>query len=229
MNIKSAKKKIKEDFYDDLMTELSKYPFGSMPKRDLECLLFYLLNKHDLIEGKCNRDKSYCLGLTSARLNSFYIDSNAKFGKKGNEVESVMKILEKLKNETDVSYEDGYFIFSEENPVLREDFIQAMKDKGFYTDTSHNKEIIKVKAIALLAFLTGSSDVSVINDLVQRTEFNNQILKKYFLNHKNWNDIAGDLLDIFRNSDKDAVSILSNAAFYCFDLLKASLTSTNKI
>ena len=135
--------------------------------------------------------------------------------------ESVKKILEKLESENDVTFEDGYFIFSEENPVLREDFIQSMKEKGFYTDTSHNKEIIKVKAIALLAFLTDGSDISVLKELVQKSDFNNEKLKKYFISQKTWKDVTKDLLDIFKESEGDAKKILFNAASYSLDILNA--------
>lgn len=221
MNIKKeTKDEEKIGFFDGFFEEFQKYPFGSMAKRDLECLIFSLMEKINLIEGTNNRDKAYNLGINATRLNSYIVDANVKFEKKANENESAQMILDKLKNKN-VTYEDSYFIFVEENPVFREDFIQAMKNKGFFTDTSHNKEIIKVKAIALLDFLTDSSDVSVLKELIDKADFNDDKLKNYFINQKNWKDIGKDLLGHLKDSEGDALKLLTTTAQYSFDFVKA--------
>ena len=85
-------------------------------------------------------------------------------------------ILDKLKSQN-ISYEDNWFIFAEENPVLREDFVQAMKNKGYYTDTSHNKEIIKVKAVAILDFLTEKKDENLLKQLASKADFSANLWK----------------------------------------------------
>ena len=41
MNVKAdVSKDVKEAFFDEFFNEFSKYPFGSMTKRDLECFIF---------------------------------------------------------------------------------------------------------------------------------------------------------------------------------------------
>lgn len=221
MNIKiGIKKTFKEDFFDEFFNEFKKYPFGSMSKRDLECLIFSLMEKNGLIDGNNNRDKAYNLGINATRLNSYIIDANVKFGKKADENSIAEMILNKLQSKS-VSYEDNCFIFAEENPVLREDFIQAMKNKGYYTDTSYNKEIIKVKAVAILDFLTELKDIDLLKKVTEKADFENQKLKDYFISQKTWKDIAKDVFGILKESEHDAIKLLSIAAQYSFEFLKA--------
>lgn len=223
MNIKDGNKEtFKQDFFDGFFNEFKKYPFGSMSKRDLECLIFSLMDENGLIEGSNNRDKAYNLGINTTRLNSYMVDANVKFGKKADENSITEMILNKLLSNS-VTYEDNYFIFAEENPVLREDFIQAMKNKGYYTDTSHNKEIIKVKALAILEFLTEteSKNENLLVDLRNKAEFENQKLKDYFISQKSWKDIAKDVFGILKDSEGDAIKLLTAAAQYSSEFVKA--------
>ena len=148
------------------------------------------------------------------------VDSNIKFGKKSDENSVATIILDKQKSQN-ISYEDNWFIFAEENPVLREDFIQAMKNKGYYTDTSYNKEIIKVKAVAILDFLTEKKDKNLLAQLASKADFENQKLKDYFISQKTWKDISKDLFVILKESEKDAIKLLMTAAQYSLELLQA--------
>ncbi|WP_407399871.1 hypothetical protein [Treponema sp.] len=221
MNIKDgSKENFKQDFFDGFFNEFTKYPFGSMSKRDLECLIFSLMDENGLIEGSNNRDKAYNLGINTTRLNSYMVDANVKFGKKADENSITEMILNKLLSNS-VTYEDNYFIFAEENPVLREDFIQAMKNKGYYTDTSHNKEIIKVKAVAILDFLTESKETKLLKRMSDKADFENQKLKDFFISQKSWKDIAKDVFGILKDSEGDAIKLLTAAAQYSSEFVKA--------
>lgn len=221
MNVKAdVSKDVKAAFFDEFFNEFSKYPFGSMTKRDLECFIFSFMDRNGLIEGSCNRDRAYSLGINTTRLNSYMVDSNIKFGKKSDENSVATIILDKQKLQN-ISYEDNWFIFAEENPVLREDFIQAMKNKGYYTDTSYNKEIIKVKAVAILDFITEKKDKNLLAQLASKADFENQKLKDYFISQKTWKDISKDLFVMLKESEKDAITLLMTAAKYSLELLKA--------
>ena len=224
LDLSNVQSEQKASFFDQFMDEFMKYPFGSMPKRDLECLIFSLFEKNGFVKGSNIREKSYKLGINYTRYNSYLTDSNVKFGQERNVEKSVKEILNKLKDKNDVTYEDGVFIFSEENPVIRDDFIQAMKDSGFYTDTSFNKEIVKVKAVALLEFITNSKNVPELTDLINNASFNNKKVENYLLSQKTWKDIGKDLLTILKNSDGDALKLISCAANYGIRQIEANIS-----
>lgn len=223
MKVKKIDDSEKVQFYDDFIAQLEKYSFGSLQKRDLDCLLFHLFDKYKVIEGETNRDKSYNLGINLTRLNSYITDSNVKFASKSKAEDSVLKILEKLKNQKNVTFEDGVFIFSEENPVLRNDFTQAMKDKGFYTDTSHNKEIIKVKAVALLEFIIDGKDFSIVKDLIEKSDLNNEKLKNYLINQKDFRTLGKEFLSILKESQGDAIKLLADLSSFGLEIWNAKV------
>ena len=96
-----------------------------------------------------------------------------------------------------------------------------MKNKGYYTDTSYNKEIIKVKAVAILDFLTETKDENLLKQLASIADFENQKLKDYFISQKTWKDISKDLFAMLKESEKDAITLLMTAAQYSLELLQA--------
>jgi hypothetical protein len=64
-------------------------------------------------------------------------------------------------------------VFSVEDPVKKGDFFQAMKDNGFYADTSFSDEIIKVNDSALLSFLLAydkDTNHSKFKELVKKND-----------------------------------------------------------
>jgi hypothetical protein len=146
----------KTAFFDGLFAELVKVPFGAIGKRDMECLLLSLMKKHDIGTWTANRDAANALGINETRLKGYLIDMRYKFGDDEKDA-NVRAIIEDIfiAGHTKVLYEQEkrQFVFAVEDPVRQQDFFQAMKDKGFYSDTSFNREIVKVKDAALLAFL----------------------------------------------------------------------------
>jgi hypothetical protein len=65
---------------------------------------------------------------------------------------------------------DGALSFVLEDPVLRLDFSQALKELGHYTDGSFNSELVRVKGYALLAFILkyGKADERMYKAIAER-------------------------------------------------------------
>jgi hypothetical protein len=142
----------KHSFFNSLFSELKKYPFGSMPKRDLDCLILGLMIKTGIISGN-NRDMSFSLGINETRLKAYLIDGRYKYNsdEKEKNIQTIIDWIKDRKIKPD--YDNGVFSFVLEDPVLRLDFSQALKDIGYYEDTSFNRELVKVKDYAFFAFL----------------------------------------------------------------------------
>jgi hypothetical protein len=142
----------KAQFFDSLFRELNKYPFGSMPKRDLDCLLLHLMRESGVISG-ANRDMANSLGINEQRLKSYILDGRYKYGE-DKKAENIQTIIEGMKQGSiKLDNEDGKYTFVLDDPIQRDDFSQALKDIGYFDDTSFNRELVKVKDYALFAFL----------------------------------------------------------------------------
>jgi hypothetical protein len=68
----------KKSFFDGLFFELKKYPFGSMSKRDLDCLILNLMRQTGITGGN-NRDMSNALGKNETKLKTYLIDGRYKY------------------------------------------------------------------------------------------------------------------------------------------------------
>jgi hypothetical protein len=144
----------KEKFFDFFFAEYEKLSFGSMAKRDLECLILHCLREAGLVDDSSNRALANALGINESRLKSYLVDIRYKY-RADDMAENVRRLIDGLfaREGSKVSYEDGKYAFAIEDPVVKLDFEQAMKEVGYFADGSFNREIVRVKDYALIAFL----------------------------------------------------------------------------
>jgi hypothetical protein len=139
-------------FFDSLFGELNKYPFGSMPKRDLDCLLLHLMRESGMISG-ASRNMANSLGINEQRLRGYILDGRYKYGE-DKKAENIQIIIEGMKTgNIRLGNENGTYTFMLDDPIQRDDFSQALKDIGSFGDISLNHDLVKVKDYALFAFL----------------------------------------------------------------------------
>lgn len=213
-------------FGREFIEHLKPYPFGGMPKRDLDCLIFSLLKAHDLIHGKMNRDKAYSLGISESKYKSLLVDSDAKFGGERKPEESVKKIFEKLGgNKPGVSLEGDTLVFVEEDYIVKDDFTYAMKEAGFYTDTSFNGEIIKVKAASFLAFASDKGYIGEdkILELLLKDKTDERQIETFKKSKKTWKDMAQDVFGILREHGAFDIHAFLDVGEYVAGVVKANL------
>lgn len=150
-----------ENFSEDFLNELKKYPFGTISKSTMDCFIFHLLNKYNLISGTTNRQKAENLCITETVLKNYALKSNMNYTPKSIE-NSMKKLTESLssgnsaKNSTPLTIDGEYIMLVIEDPVIRADLISCLKNKGIFLDTSFNKEVIKIKTSAFVCFFVES-------------------------------------------------------------------------
>lgn len=150
-----------ENFSEDFLNELKKYPFGTISKSTMDCFIFHLLNKYNLIPGTTNRQKAENLCITETVLKNYALKSNMNYTPKSIE-NSMKKLTESLssgnsaKNSTPLTFDGEYIMLVIEDPVIRADLISCLKNKGIFSDTSFNKEVIKIKTSAFVCFFVES-------------------------------------------------------------------------
>lgn len=214
-----------EGFSRDLFEELQKHPFGSMPKRDLDCLLFFLFEKHGLLKGNTNREKAQNLQINETRLKSYTLDANAKYGT-DKKTENLAKLLKKMGDDTKVAIDGDYLVFLEEDPVVKADFVQSLKDEGFYTDSSFNNELIKVK---LSSFLCFAKNKNLLNnkkllDIVKSDEKSTKLIKKFIDENKSVKEIIGDVMGILKEKKALDIRVFISLFEYGKDIFTAKIS-----
>ncbi len=213
-----------KDIFTDFIEEFQKFPFGSMPKRDLDCLIFHLFEKYKLIEGNSNRQKAYNLNISETKLKSFIIDSNAKYGK-SNQEENLKIILSKLSDETKVSVDGEYLVFVEENPVIKADFVQGLKDEGFYTDSSFNNELVKVKIASFISFALSKNmlDKEKLLKIVNSGKTEEDKISDLKNSNKDFKEISKDIFNILKSQENFGIKTIVDLISYGKDIALAKI------
>ena len=230
MKIADYNNKTAEAFFNDFIKQLKQYPLGGVPKRDLDCLIFFLLKKHNLILGTTNRDKAYSLNISETRFKSYLVDADAKFGKREPEA-SIKHIFSKLNDgESGVSVEGDTLTFFEDDPVVREDFVQDMKSAGFSTDTSFNSEIIKVKAANFLSFAHAKGYLAddKILGILNKDKADKNKIKTFKDAKKTGKDIMQDVLDILKKEEQFGIQTIAKLIDYTTDIANAKRNDGRK-
>jgi hypothetical protein len=158
----------KIEFFNRFFEEYEKFPFGSMSKRDLECFLLSLMCSLGIIDISSNRAAANALGINERRLKSYLVDARYKYLEDDKE-KNIKKILDAIVEEKIfINVENDQYVFVLEDPILRLDFSQGLKDIHYYSDTSFNTELVKVKHYALIAFLLKYGDSDGKRELIKK-------------------------------------------------------------
>jgi hypothetical protein len=213
----------KAAFFDAFFKEYAKVPFGVMGKRDMECLILHLLLDGKILPVSTNRELANVLGVNESKLKGYLVDLRFKY-KDDNKDENVRSVLDDIfvKSEKKVVHEGDKFIFAVEDPVKRMDFALAMKERGYYTDTSFNQEIVKVDDDAFFDFLTfkdSEDGRAKIMTLLKTSKTNEAKIAEIFETTKDWKNRLTEIGELIGETDGSWQNILGKLAGYALTVL----------
>ncbi len=150
--------------------------FGALGKRDVELLLFFLLERHEAIDRDAtNYDVARQLRLTLGKVRGLRRDAYARWGallesdtddqlravlRRLLEVEAVKRAMKHVSSDQRA---DGFIAVRVEHPVDREELEQAIRNVGGLPEYGRNKDILLLQFDVLLdiAETLGFEDVNV--------------------------------------------------------------------
>ena len=183
-----------KSFGVDFLSEINKYPFGRMNKTDYECLIFGLLEKHGMLK-QSTREMSVQLQVSPTIVKNLRLRYHIQYepDQCKENVKEMFEQIFKKENHSKIDYDNGTFIFIVDNPVMREDFRSYMEQKGYYTDTSFNNNIIKVKSNALLDCLKENQSelFNQICEKIDKTKIEEEIKTK--IRKGQWQELKSEL------------------------------------
>jgi hypothetical protein len=206
----------RERFFDLFFAEYCKVPFGTIGKRDLECLLLHCLREAGLVDDSSSRALANALGVNESRLKGYLVDIRYKY-RADDMAANVRALIDGIfaRELTKVSHEDGKYAFAIEDPVVKLDFEQAMKEVGYFADGSFNREVVRVRDYALIAFLfryNRSDDTyDSFKALLKKAAAGEKELLEILSRPKTWLDRAKDLVEA-AGSAYDKVALLRKLA-----------------
>ena len=147
--------KEKKDVWIAFYTEYLSRGFGNMPKRDIDVLIFHLLEKKGDFIGKSNFQIARILRTTPTKIKSLKYESVLRFDNTNMSNDDFLKerFTSYLKNSPPLEFDDKYLKLQIEDPVLLDNLKAICKENGIMTDGSFNGEILKVDESSFINIL----------------------------------------------------------------------------
>lgn len=167
-------------FAEGFLNRFLAYGFGTLPKREIEILIFHLLyHRSHLFSDLSNYDIANQLKISESRVKSFKAEASLKY----QQVEHLVALEEIARlffefHKTHPVLEGDMIQFVLEDPVLKREFEHAVKNLGYFVDYSFNKEIVKVRTEVFLEIFVTNFD-SIEEKFIETVKENAENEKEY--------------------------------------------------
>lgn len=157
-----VKKKFSEAFFEGYL----KPAFGSKSKTEIDILVFTSLISAGALDPVAPiYDIARSLNITPSRVRTLLLtwqlrSSNTNLNLK-------IELINALKK-TRFAKDNNYLAFGIESPLLREEIIAQLKQKGFYADTTFSREIIRLPIDGFIEFIKMYIDIEAFEKVQQK-------------------------------------------------------------
>ncbi len=180
----------KERFAESILIELSKLPFGSLPKSELEMIIFNSIIQSYGGYNEINKYSQFIqsgLKMSHSKFKNKLLQAQLRFD---NTDCNAIEILKKIISETEISdliFDSNYMSVYINNP-LKADFLKTfIHTQNILNDTSLNNSILKIHSKGILQLLSKLVD----NDKLKEIE--KEIIKKFKLKSNASFSLIGNL------------------------------------
>lgn len=139
----------KQKFGNDFVERYLSHGFGSMTKSEIDILVFHLISEAEEIKDESNYKVANKLQITESKVKSLRLNSSLKY-KPANHRAVLGNIVTRIIDEMQKpEFESGQVTITLENPVDQREFEHAVKLAHRNIEYGINRELLKVKPIAL--------------------------------------------------------------------------------
>ena len=162
------KKLDEKEFVKNLFHEISRLPFGSLPKTELELIILHsIIQSNGGYENLNNNSFALqrALKLSQTKFKNKILEAQLRFDKTNIKVEDYLKnrILETSVDELII--EEKYLVLYISNPLLLDNIKTYFDSKQIINDTSFNKNIVKIENKGLLKILIDILDIKQLKKI----------------------------------------------------------------
>ncbi|MBR5777241.1 MAG: hypothetical protein IKY22_02080 [Bacteroidales bacterium] len=184
-----------------LIDSYIEHGFGSMNKNDFEVFIFsYLVKEHAVYKDKSNFELSILLRIPESKVKRLRYESDLKYTSKDDNNDGLKNRLNKVLSKANLKFKDKQQIqFVIEDVYLRSYLDDYLKKKGYFSDTSFNREIVIINLDTLSYLMENILDKEVANVLETATKQMGRKLKFRELLEKITSDGSSTLIDLSIN------------------------------
>jgi len=130
--------------------------FGTMTKSEMDILIYHLISDSEDIRDKANYHVANKLLIPESKVKSLRLNAALKY-KQANHKAVIANIVTKITDEmAKPEFESGVVTITIENPVEQRELEHALKLEGRNIEYGLNKELFKIKPIALFELVASN-------------------------------------------------------------------------
>lgn len=162
--------------------------FGVRNKKDIEVYIFHLLfNVFGAFPDKTIYQLSNFLKVSESKVKNIILESGLRYQSDFKQLrqETINEIIQSiLDNKLNYEENSKNFKFRLDNPLKRREFEALIKERGYTSDSSFNKDIVSIKLNVLIEVLGDSIDKShvKVSNYLSTYEGNEQSVQSEQLN-----------------------------------------------
>lgn len=143
----------KQEFAEKFTEVYLAQGFGSLPKSEIDLLVFHLLSKTRDFEGKANYQVSTMLKIPEARVKTLRMNSALKYDKINSRAVLSQIIQRFVESEQFTEFQDGKFELSLEDPIEKRELENFLKKRGHHAEYALNTEVLKISPVRLFELI----------------------------------------------------------------------------
>ncbi len=140
-------------FGKEFMERYLSHGFGTMPKSEIDILVFHLLRQQSRYKSMNNYNLARSLKITESKVKSLTLNASLRYAELDHK-EEIASFVEELLNKGNLpELEQGYVKLGIENPARKAEIEYAIKSTGRTPEYGRNREILKFSSETLLALI----------------------------------------------------------------------------
>jgi hypothetical protein len=194
---------------DDENKEFSKFfikqflvnGFGSLPKSEIDLVVFHQLTQTSDYKGKTNYELATLLKIPESRIKTLRLNSALKYQQINTKAILGRIVLRLTGSEQFAAFESGKVEVSLEDPIEKRELENYLKNKGHHAEYTLNSELLRIEPVRLFELIVDNIDNP--ND-----EFNT-LIQAHLEDREKAQELANDALTLkqkFTALRKEALS-----------------------
>lgn len=142
-----------ENFGKEFLKSYLAHGFATLPKRELDILVFHLISSSKDIKDRNNYEIANKLRTTESKVKSLRLESSIKHNQVNHKAvigDIVRQFIEEMKKP---DFDGTYVSIGMEDPIYKREFEYAIKRLGNHVEYGINREILKIKPLQLLEII----------------------------------------------------------------------------
>jgi len=159
----------KHEFAEQFVERYLAQGFGSLPKSEIDLLVFHLLTKTHAYRGKSNYEISSLLKIPESRVKTLRMNSALKY-EDINSKSVLSRIIQRfVESEQFAEFEGGKVELSLEDPIEKRELENFLKVRGHHAEYTLNSEVLRISTVRLFELIVENLEAprDRFNEIVQ--------------------------------------------------------------